>query len=310
MSGDSASDVAIDVIACPLKDGKNKLSPRRNASPRRNTSPRRNAKKNKTSPRRNSTSTTRRNTSTSPRRNASLRRNTSPRRNRKTTRLTENEKQKMIRNEIEKDLGFNQPFVVDDSLDDFIGERQRVSNILTSEGWDNRYSEKNLDRVRNVIYKDDVREEQELFDVKDDLIVLNPDSVELKTVEVPAEKVLEPPRRTLLQTLSSQRTQTNVAQSRLSLPRITDVPIGSNSIMRTIDLSNVGPTSPLRYVNNVTSTYRISKSNMRKYERNLEDYFRRSSRFNRKTSYDSHNMKRVGRLSTEEIINTEEQNDY
>ncbi len=244
MSRDSASDVAIDVIACPLKDGKNKLSPRRNASTRRKL--------------------------------------TSPRRKRKTTRLTENEKQKMIRNEIEKDLGFDQPFVVDDSLDDFIGERQRVSNILTSEGWDNRYSEKNLDRVRNVIYKDDVREEQELFDVKDDLIVLNPDSVELKTVEVPAENVLEPPRRTILQTLSSQRTQTNVAQSRLSLPRVTDVPIGSNSIMRTIDLS----------------------------ERSLENYFRRSSRFNRKTSYDSHNMKRVGRLSTEEIINTEEQNDY
>lgn len=284
MSRDSASDVAIDVIACPLKDGKNKLSPRRNA------------KKNKTSPRRN----------------ASTRRKlTSPRRNRKTTRLTENEKQKMIRNEIEKDLGFNQPFVVDDSLDDFIGERQRVSNILTSTGWDNRYSEKNLDRVRNVIHEDDVREEQELFGVKDDhLVVLNPDGVELKTVEVPAEKVLEPPRRTLLQTLSSQRAQTNVAQSRLSLPRVTDVPIGSNSIMRTIDLSNVGPTSPLRYVNNVTSTYRISKSNMRKYERSLENYFRRSSRFNRKTSYDSHNMKRVGRLSTEEIINTEEQNDY
>lgn len=281
MSRDSTSDVAIDVIACPLKDRRNKLSPRRKSI-------KRNSKKNKTSPRRS----------------------TSPRRRRKTTRLTENEKQKMIRNEIEKDLGFDQPFVFDDSLDDFIGERQRVSNILTSAGWDDRYSEKNIDRVRNVIYEDDVHEEQELFDVKDDVAILNPDGVELKTVEVPAEKVLQPPRRTLLQTLSSQTTPRNVSQSRLSLPRITDVPIGSNSIMRTIDLSNVGPTSPLRYVNNVTSTYRISKSNMRKYERNLEDYFRRSSRFNRKTSYDSHNVKRVGRLSTEEIINTEEQNDY
>lgn len=281
MSRDSTSDVAIDVIACPLKDRRNKLSPRRKSI-------KRNSKKNKTSPRRSA----------------------SPRRRRKTTRLTENEKQKMIRNEIEKDLGFDQPFVFDDSLDDFVGERQRVSNILTSAGWDDRYSEKNIDRVRNVIYEDDVHEEQELFDVKNDVAILNPDGVELRTVEVPAEKVLQPPRRTLLQTLSSQTTPRNVSQSRLSLPRITDVPIGSNSIMRTIDLSNVGPTSPLRYVNNVTSTYRISKSNMRKYERNLEDYFRRSSRFNRKTSYDSHNVKRVGRLSTEEIINTEEQNDY
>lgn len=282
MSRDSTSDVAIDVIACPLKDRRNKLSPRRKST-------KRNSKKNKTSPRRRSSTSSRR---------------------RKTTRLTENEKQKMIRNEIEKDLGFDQPFVFDDSLDDFVGERQRVSNILTSAGWDDRYSEKNLDRVRNVIYEDDVREEQELFDVKDDVVILNPDGVELKTVEVSAEKVLQPPRRTLLQTLSSQTTPGNISRSRLSLPRITDVPIGSNSIMRTIDLSNVGPTSPLRYVNNVTSTYRISKSNMRKYERNLEDYFRRSSRFNRKTSYDSHNVKRVGRLSTEEIINTEEQNDY